>query len=1174
MASDLGRVKSAPANKYEAFIASQLSQAEKRIRLLDLTAGLLGFAALSLAYVVVMIVCDSKLMLSQNARQLSLFCFLAGGVVYLFFAVLRPLWLRVNPYYAARQVEQQLQDAKNSIVNWVDLHEQPLPSAIRGALGQRAAKDLAHVDLENAISGRRTVWMGGFAGLFALAFLATYFAIGPSPFLSLFKRTFNPFGVGGVSTRTQLTLLKPEGGDAIVTVGRGVNFAVEVTGRVPNPKAADAVKLLYRHEEGDPWQERLLIQEPSREWTTALSAIEVRNGFWYKISGGDAETSEYRVAVRAAPAITDFLATYHFRPYVARADEVSRERELKALRGTEILLRVRTNRNLRDGRLEFEGKHGPRIVRGEVDAKESHTMRVRFVMDEDGKYRLLFTSTDGEAHSDPIASPVTAIPDRPPAVELTKPGKDIQLPADALLHLEGKASDDIGVKSLVLRMRVVGGDTLRGQPYRSDEQLRLADGGYPRDLEYKDFVDLSRVQDENGQAFPLHAGMELDYWLEASDACDYPRPNVTRSKHYRVLLIEAKKNALKQKQEKQQAEKEKKQHEQKQNQKLQKENQERQQQRQEQQARNKEEEKGSQSGNEGNQGGAGENSQPKEGEQADKSQGKENNGQQGGSNNSRGEQGNGEQKSEQAKEDQKLEDKIKKALERKQAGEKGKGEGKPDNSNRGEGKEPKSNQPDGSGAAGDKSKGENKNAGQQDAKDAGQGKDKGQPQAGGDPARGDGKSDNAPSPKPGDKSEPKGGDSRKQAGDGKPGENKDKPQEAKQPGEGKSGGDLPTNKGASQGKPQPRDKGKDTDKNGGKPSAGKEQGSERQPSGGAKDNGGSRNEDKGNSTQKDGGKNEKQPGASTSPQDKPSKQSGTKTSPGQTESEKTTNDKNKPDAGNSARHATSKDINDLARALKSNNPREREEAKRQLQRIEKEAADAEAREKAGEALKKVGQPDGPGEKETQKKGNGPADKPNGDRKEREKDGSKGGRPSGDKDGAKEKSSDPKNGQGTKKAQGSSSADAPGSQGSQDLQSGNTPGGGGERRNAENDPGDTVVPPRGDKTVNPRDHRAAQMQLEDFAKKVNKDILKDAGVSEQEWKKYLESKRKQLATPDKPRPEAVSAPQQASQLPSMGGHTIQPAASGQGDSVAPDRGQPPPQYRDPFRKFTREMSKKN
>ncbi len=164
MATDLGRVTSAPSNKYDAFVASQLAKAEGRIRLLDLTAGLLGFAALGLAYVVGMVLCDSKLELTQHTRQLSLYVFLSVSAVYLFFLVVRPLRLRVNPYYAALQVEQRLPEAKNSIVNWVDLHEQPLPTAIHGALGQRAAKDLSRVDLDRVISGRRAAWMGGLAG--------------------------------------------------------------------------------------------------------------------------------------------------------------------------------------------------------------------------------------------------------------------------------------------------------------------------------------------------------------------------------------------------------------------------------------------------------------------------------------------------------------------------------------------------------------------------------------------------------------------------------------------------------------------------------------------------------------------------------------------------------------------------------------------------------------------------------------------------------------------------------------------------------------------------------------------------------------------------------------------------------------------------------------------------
>lgn len=1202
MATDLGRANATTANKYDAFVAGQLSRAESRIRLLDLTAGLLGFAALSLAYVVGMVLCDSLLMLSPQARQLALYVFLAVGSLYLVGAVFRPLWLRVNPYYAARQVEQQLPQAKNSIVNWVDLHEQQLPPAIRGALGQRAAKDLSHVDLDRAISGRRAAWMGGLAALFGIIFIASFFLLGPAPFVSLLKRTFNPFRVVGVSTRTQLTIRKPEGGNAVVTVGRGLSFEVEVDGKVPDPRGADAVKLVYRYDEGDPWLERPLSQEPSREWTTSLSALEVRNGLWYKITGGDAETEEYRVAVRAAPAITDFLATYHFRPYVARADEVRRDRELKELHGTEVLLRVRTNRALRDGYLELENKTGHRTVRGEVDPNDAHTLFVRFVLDEDGKYRLYFTSTESEAYSDPVAYPVTAIPDRAPVVELTKPGQDIRLPADALLKLEGKAGDDIGVKALTLRLRVVGGDKLRGQPYRGGgDALRLADGGYPLEVEYEDFVELSRVQSEDGQAVALRAGMELEYWLEARDACDYPHANVSESKHYRVFLTEPEKNAEKRRQEKQQAAQEKTQHEQKQDQQLEKENKQRQEQRQEQQARNQEEENKSKDADKG---AAGEPPQPKDGEQGNNSESKDNKGQQGDSKDGASEDHKGDQKGGLSRDDQKIEERIKKALERSEAHKDAKSEDKPDKGEPGEGKGAEAKGAEGGDNANGKSDGQNKGADKQDAKDAGERKDKGQPQAGTDSSQGDKQGES----KPGDKSEQKDGDPMKRKGAGAAADDKGKADEASPSGDGKPSGNAAERKDAAQSKPQTRGQGEEAAAGDSKPAGDKEQQSAAAQ---AKDKGGARRaEAKDEGKRKDDGKTEAKQGGSAAKREQ-SAAGDAKPSSGKDENEKTVKGESKPDPDAQVRDATAKEIEQLARALDGKDPREREKAKQKLERIEKQAANPEVREKAGETLEKHGTPEGTDqnrkptndnassrnpkkeskdEKDSARSGDSGSDKgPKGRRpdekngsssssdaknKPKEGEGSQSNSSSGSEKSDSGRNSSEKNGQSAPKGQGSKS---PGreSQGDDAAQGGTQAGGGGERRPGQGDTrgGDEGLPPES-KPAKPRRHSAAQMQLEELSKKVNKDILKDAGVSEEAWKKYLESKRKQLTPHPQPRPDTPSAPQQANKLPSMGGRTIQPSASGPGDTHGPDRGQPPPGYRDPFREFTKQMSKKN
>jgi hypothetical protein len=1036
MATDLDRAKSTSGGKYDAFIASRLAKAEGRIRLLDLTAALLGFSALTLAYIVVMVLCDSKVELSQHARKLSLYAFLVGGTFYLFFTVVRPLRRRVNPYYAARQVERQLPGAKNSIVNWVDLHGQPLPPAIRGALGQRAAKDLSHVDLDRAISGRRAAWTGGLAGLFAVIFLASFFLLGPSPFVSLLKRAFNPFHQVGVSTRTQLVLVKPEGGDATVTVGRGVGFVVEVSGKVPDPKAPDAVKLLYRYEEGDPWLERRLAPEAGREWTASLSAIEIKNGLWYKITGGDAATEEHRIRVRAAPAVTDFLATYHYRPYVARADEVRHERELKALRGTEVSLCIRTNRTIRAGRLEFEGKDksGAKPVQGQPAGDDPQTLLVRFVLDEDGKYRFHFNSTDGEAYSDLSTYSVTAIPDEKPSVELTKPGQDIRLPVNGLLQLEGEAGDDIGVQNVLLRMRVVGGDKLQDRPYRSGDKLRLADGGYPREVEYKDFVELPRVKGEDGKAFPLRPGMELEYWLEARDACDYPRPNPPgESKHFRVRLTEPENNESKRQQEKKQAEQDKKQHEDQQDQKLQQENQERRQERQEQEARNKEEQDKS------NQAGANKPEQ-KEGDKSDNAEGQKNKE----PGDSKG--GQGENNNELSKEDQKVEEQIEKALEKQERNENNPGEAKPDKGEQGEGKGTQSNKP-GDNQAGEKSTGEDKNAGQQN------------------------------------------------------GESKDK-----------TGGNT-------------------------------------------------KSEAKGAGENKDDSKAEKKQGDSA-PMGKPSDQGEAKPSSDDRKGDKSANGEGKADAGAPARNATAKDIEDLAKRLESSDPRQRDEAKQQLEQIAKQARDPQAREKAEETLEQTGEPDGPtGAKPPSGDGSkNAADSPEGSDKKQGDDASKNPEQKGNRNGNNDR-------QGPKSNNNNTAEAASGSEG------GDMPGGGKRRDGADRKRGDGDAQQPPNKSSKPRGHRATQMQLEEFAKKVDKKILKDAGVSEEAWKKFLEARRKQVAPPEKHRPETPADPRQASQLPSMGGQTIQPSPSGQaGDVHGPDRGQPPPAYRDSFREFTRKMSK--
>lgn len=545
----------------DAVVQGQLDRVRRRIRNLDLTAAGLGLAALTLGFALLVVLLDSTYQFSAPIRQLILLGYVLTVIGSTYFTLVRPLTRRVNAYYAARKLEQTLPEAKNSLVNWLDLHEQPLAPVIRGALAQRAARDLGKTDLDQVVDARPAILMGG---LLLTAFLGlgiTLIWLGGGALQVHLGRAFFPFGQDALAKRTQLTLVRPVQGDAIVAIGQSVSIAVEVAGRIPDPSKADALKLYYRYAEDDPYEEQLLEPEVGELWSTVIPASRTHQGFLYKVVGGDDETPEHRITVRSGPLVESYEVTYRYRPYLGWADRTVRDANLKELRGTEALLLVRTNREVKEGRLELEDRTGKRELPADLIPDDPRALRFRLVLDQDGQYRVGFTSVEGEKNAARTTFTITVLPDRAPRVELTKPGADITLPANGTLNLEGHATDDFGLQGFKLHLRVADGATLAPRAYREGVSFQLIDGSYPRTLEYKDFVALDQLKDEAGKPFATAKGMVLEYWLVATDSCDFPGPNHAESKHFKVTLTEPDANAKRQQEERQKAEEDQKGHE-------------------------------------------------------------------------------------------------------------------------------------------------------------------------------------------------------------------------------------------------------------------------------------------------------------------------------------------------------------------------------------------------------------------------------------------------------------------------------------------------------------------------------------------------------------------------------------------------------------------------------------
>src|SRR5262249_45186455 len=114
-------------------------------------------------------------------------------------------------------------------------------------------------------------------------------------------------------------------------------------------------------------------------------------------------------------------------------------------------------------------------------------------------------------------------------------------PANGLVKIEGKVGDDFGIDTITLKMRIVAPVEipLKDQPYLNGKSpsFRREDDTWPTDVDYKGSIDLAALT-KSAADLPLQLtpDMVIEYWLEATDNCTEPRPNIGVSNKKRVLL--------------------------------------------------------------------------------------------------------------------------------------------------------------------------------------------------------------------------------------------------------------------------------------------------------------------------------------------------------------------------------------------------------------------------------------------------------------------------------------------------------------------------------------------------------------------------------------------------------------------------------------------------------------
>jgi collagen type III alpha len=522
-----------------ARIDRHLAHAAGRIRATDVLTGILAIVAMTLCYAAVMILIDRTYTLPGWVRQLGLLGWLGLAGVTAYRLIVRPFGQNVNPLYVAKQVESAIPDAKNVVVNYVDLKDKNLPTTVRDAVAGRASAEVTESDVQKAGESRKLVTLGVASAVLAVVLAVMFLVFSPAQFMSLAKRTFRPFAATEIVSKTRLSITFPSDPNLTVTTGQPVVLQVAVDGRLPSTDGDDRVRLLLRHNNEDPNYEAIPFEPggTNREFQLRVPEHLVQNGFWYKVAGGDGETPEYRVTVRLRPLVLGVSVMYEYPEYLRMPKETIDRPHIEAYRGTKITVAAKTNRPLQSGRLTFDGK--PDVNLGTVSPDDTESIRFQFTVGESGTYRLYFTATDGESSLDPPAYPVKVIVDNPPTVVIAKPEpEEIPLPANGQLAIDAIANDDIGLSKLTIQLRKGGPQPLplAGKPYAL-QLKREDDKSFPTQVEMKDSVALAELKTETGQPVSLAEGDIIEYWIEAVDNCEVPTPQTGKSAMKRVKIL-------------------------------------------------------------------------------------------------------------------------------------------------------------------------------------------------------------------------------------------------------------------------------------------------------------------------------------------------------------------------------------------------------------------------------------------------------------------------------------------------------------------------------------------------------------------------------------------------------------------------------------------------------------
>jgi len=436
---------------------------------------------------------------------------LAIVAIAVWFIVL-PLLPRLRDEQVALYLEEHERSLKATVITAVEMQTSGPAGAVPSLRSPAFIQRLTRAALErvHTVADGRTIDAGElranggiFAAIALAALLVTMF--GPPVLRHGVRLVTTPWNN---SEPASLFSILVEPGN--VTVAKGGDERLEARLR---GFQSDNVELLVRGADSANWVR--LPMTPDSSGRFAYRLFDIGGKTQYVVEANGVRSTTYTIDVSNLPYVKQMDLQYRYPAYTQLEPlDVDSTGDIAALKGTTVRIRVSPTVPTNGGRVIVDGGDTLRLV-PTSDGKLMAMLRV----ENPGFYKIELEGPQGKMVTGSLDYTIDVLPDRPPTVQFTKPGRDQKVLSVDEVYTEARAEDDYGVAKLDLVYSVNGAAEHVMPLHDGTRAIKDVAAGYTfmlegLKLEPGDVVSYyARATDNNAVSGPQHASTDI-YFMQ------------------------------------------------------------------------------------------------------------------------------------------------------------------------------------------------------------------------------------------------------------------------------------------------------------------------------------------------------------------------------------------------------------------------------------------------------------------------------------------------------------------------------------------------------------------------------------------------------------------------------------------------------------------------------------